>query len=335
MGRRTHYRVEFDSKYEIFQFGAGGSGEVDVGITLRRIVTSVAYSNISNPLPYLALAVGMVGVSFASILVKNLPGVPAVIISTYRLGLTALLLAPVALTRGSEDLRKMRARDWALSALAGVFLAGHFVSWIASLKYTSVASSVVLVTLGPVFVLAGGYFLYGERTTRAGLAGVAVALAGAGVIGASDLSGGLGALQGDVLAFTGAVLVAGYLLIGRSVRQRISVIPYTFILYGACTAVLVVFSLLFGQPLYPYSARELLIFLGLAVIPTIFGHTMFNYALGYVKTSIVSMSTLGEPVGATVLAYAFLGEKVSPLQGAGGVMILVGLYLFLRFSRKD
>ena len=289
----------------------------------------------ANSLPYLALAVGIVGVSFASILIKNLPGVPAIIISTYRLGLTALLIAPLALTRGRGELRRMGVRDWALSILSGVFLAGHFVSWITSLKYTSVASSVVLVTLGPVFVLAGGYFLYGERATRAGLVGVAAALAGAAVIGAGDLSGGFGAFQGDALALVGAVLIAGYLLIGRAVRQRVSVFPYTLAVYGACAAVLVIASLIFGQPLYPYSARELSIFLGLAVIPTIFGHTMFNYALGFVKTSIVSMSTLGEPVGATVLAYFFLGEKVSPLQGTGGLMILVGLYLFLRFSRKD
>ena len=278
-------------------------------------------------LAYLALGIGVLGVSTSSILIKWMPLVPALAIAAYRLGFTVLFLGPVALATRRGELAEVGRRDVALSVLGGVFLAAHFAAWITSLKFTSVASSVVLVTLQPVFVLLGARLLFGERVTRAGLLGVALALGGGALIGWSDWQAGRQELQGDWLALVGALLVAFYLLVGRSVRRRLSVLPYTTLVYGAA-AVLVAWSLLAGVPLYPYPWAAWLLFLALAVFPTIFGHTMFNYAIGHLPAGLVSVSILGEPVGAAALAYLLLGERLSPLQAVGGLGVLAGIAVF-------
>lgn len=277
-----------------------------------------------------ALAVGVLGVSSSSILIKLVPGIPPVAIAAYRLGLSTLLLGFAALASRPGDFRAFTPRDLALAAVGGAFLAGHFVSWISSLQYTSVASSVVLVTLQPIFVLLGSWLWFAEGTSGRGLAGVAVALAGGGLIGAADLGGGGDELRGDLLALVGAALVAGYILVGRALRPRIAILPYTTVVYGACTLVLIAWAAGAGVPLHPYSRRELVIFLAMAVLPTILGHTMFNYAIGYLPAPVVSMSTLGEPIGASILAWLWLDEAVSPFQLAGGGAVLAGLALFLR-----
>jgi len=286
-------------------------------------------------LPGASLVVGVLGASFSSILIKLLDGVPALVIAFYRLALTALILAPLALTRYRSRLADLRGRDLWLSLLSGLFLAGHFASWITSLQYTSVASSVVLVTLQPLFVLVGAFVFFGEKTTPRGVAGVAAALVGAAVIGLGDVGGGGQALLGDALALLGAALVAGYILIGRSVRQRVEVIPYTFTVYSICALLLLGAALALGQPVRGYGSHQWLLFWLLAIVPTIFGHTLFNYALGHLKAAVVSVAILGEPVGASVLATVMLREKPTIAQAVGGALILGGLYVFLRFSAGE
>ena len=283
--------------------------------------------------PGFSLAIGVVGASFSSILIKLLDGVPPIIIAFYRLGLTALILAPLALWRYGRELRALGRRDWLLSALGGLFLAGHFAAWITSLEYTSVASSVVLVTLQPLFVLAGGYLLYREGTTRIGLIGVGAALVGAIVIGLGDSGGGSRVLLGDGLAFLGAVLVAGYILVGRSVRQRVGVIPYAFLVYAICAGILLVVALALGLPVGGYNSPQWLLFWLLAIVPTIFGHTLFNFALGHLPAAVVSVAILGEPLGASILAALLLHQSPTTTQFVGGGLILGGLYLFLRYSQ--
>ena len=283
-------------------------------------------------LPSAALVVGVVGASFSSILIKMLGDVPPLVIAFYRLGLTALILAPLALVRNRRELAMVEVKDWVLSALSGLFLAGHFAAWITSLEYTSVASSVVLVTLQPLFVLAGAFVFFRERSTARGLMGVAVALVGAAVIGLGDVGGGRQALLGDLLALLGAVLVAGYILVGRSVRQRVGVVPYTLTVYSMSAAALLAASLAFGLPVRGYGSQQWLLFWLLAIVPTIFGHTLFNFALGHLKAAVVSVAILGEPVGASILATLLLHERPTPAQMLGGALILGGLYVFLRFA---
>ncbi len=275
-----------------------------------------------------ALAVGIAGISFASILVL-LSAAPAITLAFYRMFLAAAILWPfAAVSKGSQGFR-LREHGLAMAA-SGVFLAGHFYTWNLSLRYTSVASSVVLVDIHPLFVLAADVFLYRENISHRHVAGVLLAVLGSIVVGAGDFGLGGQAFCGDLLAVAGAMFVSVYLLIGRRVRQAVPALPYAVVVYGTAAAVLAAASLIEHVPLWPYSTRDVMVFLGLAVIPTIFGHTLFNWALAVVPASLVSVTILGEPVGATILAALVLHEWPSASQLAGGALILFGLVTAMR-----
>ncbi|MGE5576115.1 MAG: DMT family transporter [Syntrophothermus sp.] len=281
--------------------------------------------------PYAAVFFGVIAVSISSILIK-LSSAPALAIAAYRMLFTFLILAPVTLATSSGELRKVTREDLLLSVASGLFLALHFLSWITSLKYTSVASSVVLVTMQPVFVVIGGYFFLRESIPRSAFYGALAAMAGSIFIGLNDAQAGQDSLFGDLLAFAGAVLVAAYVVLGRGLRQRLSLLPYTFLVYGTASVVLLAASFLTGTPLWPYSAFNFALFLALAIFPTILGHTVFNWALRYVKAAVVSVSILGEPVGAVILAIPILKEIPGPAQLLGGAITLAGMYWFVRAS---
>lgn len=278
--------------------------------------------------PYLAILLGVVAASSSAIFTK-LADAPALIIAFYRLGFTVLLLAPITYATGRQELRNINGRDLILAAFSGVLLAMHFAVWITSLNYTTVASSTVLVAMQPLFVIAGGYILYKEKISKKGLFGAGLALFGSVLIGINDFQVGGQALYGDFLAFLGAVFVAGYVLIGRSLRARLSIFPYVMVVYSASTVTLLLCSAATGLSFYPYDNTTWLWFLMLAILPTIFGHTVFNWALGYVKAAVVSVCVLGEPVGATILAYFIFNEVPTMLQLIGGSVIIMGLYIFI------
>jgi drug/metabolite transporter (DMT)-like permease len=277
--------------------------------------------------PYLAILVGVFAVSFSSIFVR-LASAPPLIIAAYRLVFTFSLLAPFALSGGAQSVRGMSRRQVLLAAASGVFLALHFVTWFTSLKYTSIASSVVLVTTQPLFVVLGSFLFFKERVPRIALWGGALAMMGSLVIGATDFQVGQRAFLGDLLALFSAVMVAGYMLLGRRLRGEVDISGYTFVTYGSSSVVLVVSALASGLPFYPYPARDWLLFAALAVVCTILGHTVFNWVLRYVQASVVSVSILGEPLGAILWAAVFLGENPTLRQAVGGSLIFAGLYLF-------
>jgi drug/metabolite transporter (DMT)-like permease len=278
--------------------------------------------------PYLAVMLGVAAVSFAAVLTRLSTASPLVI-AFYRMIFTVLLLLPFTLGGNLAEFKTIGGRDLGLALLSGVFLALHFAVWNTSLLYTSVASSTVLVTMQPLFVVGLGLVLFGEKLNLWGVAGAAVTLAGSVVIGVGDFQIGGLALRGDLLAFSGALFFAMYVLIGRSLRARLSLLPYVTLVYGSASLVLLFCVLVAGTPLYPYHPLDWLLFLALAVVPTVLGHTVFNWALRYVKAAVVSVSVLGEPVGATILAILLLGEKPGPLQLAGGLVIIAGLALFI------
>ncbi len=285
--------------------------------------------------PYLAVVLAVVAASFASIFTK-LADAPAIIIAFYRIGITVLILAPFMLRNTNvQTVRSLSLKAWGLALLAGLFLALHFATWITSLEYTSIASSTVLVTMQPLFVVAGGVYLLGERISRNALLGGALALAGSVLIGINDFQISGQAILGDILAFAGAMFVAGYVLIGRVLRAQMDVLPYTFIVYGASAVTLFLFALVFDTPFGPYPALSWLYFTALALVPTIFGHSVLNWALKYVKAAVVSISILGEPVGASILAYFIFGQVPTLLQVTAGVMIIGGLTCFLLCSRSE
>ncbi len=276
----------------------------------------------------LVLSMGVVAVSFASIFIR-LAEAPPLIIAAYRLSLASLVIGPLALIRSKQELRGLRRRDLFYLLIAGLFLALHFALWIASLAYTTVASSVILVTMSPLFVGLFSHLLGMDRVTKGMVGGITLSLVGSVVIGYRDFALG-GALWGDILALGGAVMVTGYLLAGRRLRQGLSLLPYISLTYSVAAAVTLFLCLLTGERFTGYSSTTYLMFILLALGPQVIGHSAFNWALGYLSAPFVSVIILGEPVGATILAYLILDEVPTLLKIAGGVMILSGIYLASR-----
>lgn len=266
----------------------------------------------------------IVSISFASIFIKWSEA-PAVIIAAYRMLFAALILMPFALRKAyREEMRWLERKQWWAVGLIGIILAFHFVAFNAALKETSVASATILITCHPIVVGVLGYIYLKERPRRSG-AGIVLGLAGVVVISSADLSGG--AIYGDLLALAGMLAAALYLLGGRVLRQRISVIPYAFLIYLIAAAVLFLAAVATGVPLWPYPADELVLFLALAAVSTIFGHTLLNWSLRYLPAAFVSLSMLGEPVGASILAFFLLSETPGPGMLVGGAMVMAGILL--------
>ena len=293
----------------------------------------------------LGLVAAILAVSTASIFIRFAQtGAPSLVIAALRLTFATTLLAPLAWTRHRGEISNLSRRDLLLAAVSGLFLTVHFATWISSLEYTTVASSAVFVSTGPLWVELLSPALLNERLTRAALVGVALALAGGTIVGLSDACSFHDGLQcadlgqilqgramwGDFLALAGAWAVTGYLIIGRKLRAKMSLIPYIFVVYGIAAFGLVVVMLAAGQtPLGLPAMAYLWIFL-LALVPQIIGHSTFNWALGYLPAAFVAVTTLGEPVGSAILAFFLLNETPSPIMIFGGILILLGIFLASR-----
>ncbi|TKX55914.1 DMT family transporter [Halorubrum sp. SP3] len=286
--------------------------------------------------PKAGLAAAVAAVSAGAVLVR-LSEAPSSVAAFYRVLFTTLPLASIAAWRYRGELARIRPRDLTFAALSGVALAVHFAAWFESLRWTSVAASVTLVQAQPVFVALGAWLLLRERVTRRMAGGIAVAVGGMAAMSVGDFLGGVAVgprpLYGNALALAGAVAAAGYVLAGRSLRQRISLVPYVTVVYGVCAVVLLAFVLAAGHSLTGYPPREWLLFAGLAAGPGLLGHTVLNWALAHLDSSVVSVSLLGEPVGATLLAFAFLSETPTPATVAGGCVVLAGIYVTATANR--
>lgn len=279
----------------------------------------------------LFLAVGVI--STASILIK-LADAPALIIATYRLGITGLLVGPTAWTLRRRELRALSRRDGGLSLLSGFFLSLHFLTWISSLQYTSVASSVVLVATNPIFVGLGSVLFLRERLHPLLIWGIVLSVSGGALIGYGDFQIGGRALYGDLLALLGAITHSGYLLIGQRVRVKTDLLTYIAIVYGMAALMTLGVALLSGHPFVGYSTWTYLMMVLLALGPQILGHSSYNWALKYVSAAAVAVVILGEPIGASLLAYLVLSEGLTWLKLIGGALVLVGIYLAVRAERE-
>lgn len=295
-------------------------------------MTTTPADDASSPVihPFAGLVLAVVAISTGAILVR-LSEAPSAVAAFYRVLFTTIPLLPVAVWRYREDFGRITGRDLAFATLAGVALALHFAAWFESLSWTSVAASVTLVQAQPVFVALGAWLLLRETITPRMVAGILVAVAGMVGMSFYDLVGGVlvgpNPLLGNALALFGAVMAAGYVLAGRSLRQRVALVPYVVVVYGVCTLALLAIVLVQGEPLTGYPPREWVVFAGLALGPGLFGHTVINWALGHLESSVVSVSLLGEPVGATLLAFLLLAEVPTAATVAGGAVVLAGIYL--------
>jgi len=279
--------------------------------------------------PALVLLVSVLAISWAAPLVR-FSHAPALAISFWRLAFSLVLIAGVLTARREwGELRRLSRRDLATAGVAGVFLAGHFATWISSIGLTSVAASVVLVDTAPIFVALFSALFLREVPGRRQWMGIVLAVAGAAWIGWGDLGGGAAPLRGDLLALAGAVLVAGYYVIGRSLRARIEIWPFVGVVYGCAALTLLVTLLATGVPPTGYAPVDWEVFAALAVGPMMIGHTGQNWALRWLPAYVVNLSLLGEPVGATLIAWLLpaIAETPPPAALAGGALILVGILL--------
>lgn len=289
------------------------------------------------------LGVALLAVSSAALFIKFAQGagIPSLAIAAYRLSIAVIVISPWVLWRHRAELRALTRRQLGLALISGFFLGLHFATWISSLDYTSVASSTVLVTTSPLIVgLLSPIFLR-EPLTRKLLVGILIATTGALIIGLWDscqwqnglVCQSLGDLfqgrtfVGNALAFAGAVAVAFYLMIGRSLRASLTLNVYIWLVYGAAAGSLLVGALLLRTPLTGFSPIGLLWLLLLALVPQLVGHSLFNWALRYVPASVVSVVTLGEPIFATVLVFLLLGEQPNAGTLVGGMLILSGIFI--------
>ncbi|CAG0935222.1 hypothetical protein TFLX_04054 [Thermoflexales bacterium] len=293
----------------------------------------------------MSLSCGLCAVATASILIRAAmaDGVPALVIAAYRLTFAALILTPLVLRTRWAELRHLTRRDWLWALASGFFLALHFAVWISSLAYTTVASSVVLVTTAPIWVALASWLVFREQLGRSIVIGLIVTVWGGMLVGFSD-SADLGLsstqLRGDFLALAGAWFVAGYLLIGRQLRDRMSLLTYISVVYGSAAIWLIGLAALSGasftQPSaerpYPLSAYVWMLLL--ALLPQLVGHSAYNYALRFLPPTYVAIVSLAEPIGSAILALLLLNEMPDPLAVLGAIVILIGIGLASRPARR-
>lgn len=279
--------------------------------------------------PLGVLALGVVAVSTGAIFVR-LADAPALTTAAYRVGLATLVLTPVAWTRSRAELRRLTPGDLLLCVSAGAFLALHFAAWIASLALTSIANSVVLVNTNPLWVGLLAPLITRDPIRRSTMVAILLSLVGAAVIGWGDLATGRSALYGDGLALAGGLCAAIYLMIGRNLRRRLSLLPYILTCYGSAAVFLLAAAAMQGAPLGGFAPCTWAALAGMALFSQLVGHTSFNYALKWVRPSTVAVSLLGEPIGATLLGYVLFGEGLTASRIVGGGMVLAAIYWVAR-----
>jgi drug/metabolite transporter (DMT)-like permease len=272
----------------------------------------------------IVLGIGLIAISFASIFIK-LCDAPSLVIAAYRLTIASVFYIGFTRIRCGPILAAYSRSQLKIVLFSGIFLTIHFATWITSLKFTSVASSVVLVQSSPIFVAMGSFVFLRERPSKLMILGILIALIGSVIISAHDFSLDKNSLVGNLLAVAGAIGAAGYLLAGRKLRAEIDTFSYVTAVYSVAAVLLLIIAILSNASLVGYSPKTYLLFLAIALIPQVIGHTTVNWALKYFTATAVAVIILGEPIGASILALMILGETLSAVKIIGGLIILMGV----------
>jgi len=258
--------------------------------------------------------------------------VPSLLISASRLCLATLAVSPLVMMNHRSEIRTLTRNQQRLVLLCGGLLALHFITWIQSLEHTSVLISVTVVSTTPIWVAVMEWVFFKTRLTRWILVGLVLTMVG-GVLVTLESGGNSttiphpNLLLGIFLALIGAVSASGFLVIGRSLRQDLTLLPYIWLIYGSGGIILIVLLAVLRVPMLGYSPTALLALLGAAAIPQLVGHTAMNYAVRHVSATIVSLFTKIEPIGSAILAFLLFAETPNQWQIIGSVVILAGIYL--------
>jgi drug/metabolite transporter (DMT)-like permease len=330
------YKMEESFKIfnKTFPFTSISINFIQIERVINLIVGKGVYMDQPKINPFIPIVIGVISVSLSAIFVK-LADAPSGIIAFYRMLFSILIMSPVFFLKYRHELKHLNKKEWIYTSVAGIFLAFHFILWFESLNYTSVASSTVLVTLQPIFALIGTYFFFKERATLKAILATVIAIAGSVMIAWGDFKVSGAALYGDILALIACALVTGYFLFGQQVRKQLSLMTYTMVVYTVSTVVLFFYVFATGDSFTSYGSNEWLMFLLLAIVPNLLGHNLFNWAIKYVSTNIISISILFEPIGAAILAYFVFGESLTLTQGIGGFIVILGITGFvIDFKKK-
>ena len=282
----------------------------------------------------LAVLLGVAGVSLSAVLVRWSTA-PSLILVLYRVGMAAALLAPYTLLRHREELRTLAQREVLLCLASGAFLGLHFAAYFESLRWTSIASSVVLVDTEVLFVALGTVLVLRQRLSGRAWLAVALAFGGSVVIAMADTAVGPDAVRGDIIALSGALCMAVYTMIGAVCRKNISTTVYTFLVYCSAALTVLVIAFFSGLPLAGYGAENVLTAFGMAVFCTLLGHSVFSWGLKYLPPAFISTAKLLEPVFASVWGLALFGERPGLLTLLGGAVIIAGVALYSRTTGRE
>lgn len=278
--------------------------------------------------PILVLIVGVLAISTSAILIRLAQDdAPSIVIAAGRLTVATLVIAPWTLYRRQSELKGLPRASWSAAVFSGIMLGLHFAAYITALEYTSIAAATVLATSTPIWVTVASPFLLGERLTSQLRAGIAMAVVGSVVIALDDTTGSSRPLLGNLLALSSGITGAVYYMIGRRLRQRLSLFSYTSIVYGCAAITLIVMATIAGYKLWGYGATTVLLFALMAIFPQLLGHSSFNYALAFLPAAYVSVATISEPLGASLLGLLVFGELPGWLTVLGGALLLGGILM--------
>lgn len=273
------------------------------------------------------IILGVVGVSLSAILVRY-SNAPSLVLVLYRVLFAAIVLFPIVLLRFREELQNIDRRHFTLCILSGIFLGLHFTAYFESLKYTSIAASVVLVDTEVFFVALAMVCIFKEKITRQGWIAIGITFIGSIIIAFGDIQGSDKALLGDGIALLGALSMAIYTLIGRTCRKKLSTTVYTFIVYSASAMTVLVLLCINQIPVIGYDPINLVTALAMTICCTLLGHSVFSWGLKYEKASFISTVKLLEPVFAAVLGFIIFQEIPSLQVIFGGTVVIVGIYIY-------
>jgi len=284
--------------------------------------------------PKLIVLLGALGVSTSPILIK-LSNSEALTIAFYRMLFTVILLTPFIISKNLTELKGLSKKEVKKIAISGIFLGLHFSAWILSLQHTTVASATVLVNTSPILLLVITHFVFKEKSKKVEIIAILIAFLGSIILTLGDFGGGESAILGDVYALIGACFVSVYLLIGNNVRQNISMSTYTYLTYSFAMLTIFISNLFVGHDLYVTSSNEYLLFLAMAIFPTLLGHSLFNWSLKYVSATFVSMAILTEPILASIFAVILFSEIPTFTQLLGSAIIITGLAVYNNAKNKN
>ena len=279
-----------------------------------------------------ALVFGIFAISTGAIFAR-LSDAPPLATAAYRLIIASLILAPFAFAYRRHEIAQLNRKDLICTFSAGAFLAVHFGAWISSLSYTSVASSVALVNTIPIWVGLAAFFM-GEKLSKLTWIALILSIIGGFLVGYGDFSLDPKALWGDCLALVGGIAVSGYVILGGKVRKKLSLLAYISLCYGTAAIFLCIICLLLGVKMSGFSPFNWLIFLGIAIVPQLLGHSCYNWALGYASAGFIAVALLGEPIGSSILAFFMFDEFPTPIMFLGFAFLMVAIVIAAMGEQK-